>query len=593
MEEAGVETGTRGDRVTGRKRPYEMNKCICFFFYDQKIKPPLLIKGLNLKGKRYMDAQGKEFSMRNKMLIVTVILTAFSFAAIAASNTMALSDGYVLCGAYSGKFTVLIDNQGAAAHTWDHTNLPDSLNGYVVYLLENGNLLRSSQVNQRTDTIPPSAGPIQGIVSEIDPDGAVVWRYKLSNDTFHLHHDMKPLSNGNFLAVSFEAKTIAEAIEVGVDTALFPRTNPKILLSERIIEVNPRAEKGKEIVWDWHLWDHVTPESQAAEHPELFNGSAGSTAGSQWVHLNGITICEKRDLIAFTSRLFSELFIIDHGTAIQEAAGHTGGRRGKGGDFLYRWGNPTNYDTTATQRINVLHCPTWIPDEYPGGGHVLFFHNNMTGGFSGEGLSEVVEIELPIDGNGAFVKSPGVPFGPEEPAWLYAPSDSFYSGAMSSAFRLANGNTLIHEAFPSGGRSSILREVTPDQQVLWKYTLQFGDSVGSRRSSFMPAKVMYYPSTDAGITNLFKKIGRIGNRRTLPGGLHSPMRIDYMNGRLFVDNAAGSEIRLFTLQGRPVALFRVETERFSRAAGSLPPGMYLVKVSSNNHALAHRTILVP
>ncbi|MBN1307699.1 MAG: aryl-sulfate sulfotransferase [Chitinispirillaceae bacterium] len=531
--------------------------------------------------------------MRKKLISVFLLAGAFSYANVAAADSMALSDGYVLCGAYSGKFTVLIDQHGDAAYRWNHTNLPDSLNGYVVYLLQNGNLLRSSQVNQRTDTIPPGSGPIQGIVEEIDPNGAVIWQYRLANDTFLLHHDMKPLSNGNFIAVAFEAKTIADAKKVGVDTALFPRTNPKILLSERIIEVNPRAEKGEEIVWDWHLWDHITPKNQAAEHPELFNGSAGKPSGNQWVHLNGITICEERDLIVFTSRLFSELFIIDHGTTIQEAAGHIGGKRGKGGDFLYRWGNPTNYDTTATQRINVLHCPTWIPDEYPGGGHILFFHNNMSPTMSSEGLSEVVEIALPLDAEGNFIKSPGVPFGPEEPAWLYAPSDSFYSMAMSSAFRLANGNTLIHEAFPSAGRGGILREVTVDQKLLWKFTMQFGDTGGTRRSSFMPAKVMYYPSNYAGITNLFIKIGKLGSR--LPNnrdGVHPRLHFNHANGRLFVDRAAGSEIRLFTLQGKPVAQFRVETERCSFKAGSLPRGLYLVKISPNGRVVTTGAILI-
>jgi len=27
----------------------------------------------------------------------------------------------------------------------------------------------------------------------------------------------------------------------------------------------------------------------------------------------------------------------------EEAGGHSGGNLGKGGDFLYRWGNPQNY----------------------------------------------------------------------------------------------------------------------------------------------------------------------------------------------------------------------------------------------------------
>jgi hypothetical protein len=536
--------------------------------------------------------------MITRLFITSFFIVVLSFATAIAADSMALSDGYVLCGAYSGKFTVLIDRHGAAAHTWQHTALPDSMNGYVVYLLENGNILRTSQVTQKTDTFPPGAGPIQGIVEEIDPTGAVIWKYKLSNDTFMMHHDIKPLANGNFIAVAFESKTIADAIKVGVDTALFPRRNPKILLSERIIEVNPRAAKGKEIVWQWALWDHITPKSQAREHWELFNGSAGTPSGNQWVHLNGITICEKRNLIVFTSRLFSELFIIDHGTTTQEAAGHTGGTRGKGGDFLYRWGNPTNYDTTATQRIKVLHCPTWIPDDYPGGGHILFFHNNMSADFSSEGVSEVVELELPLDGNGAFAKSPGVPFGPAAPFWLYAPSDSFYSMAMSSAFRLANGNTLIHEAFPSAGEGGILREVTKEQNVLWKYTMRFSTNPtgapGAFGSSFMPAKVMYYPGNYRGIDSLFLKLGKLGSRqRTVQGG--SPIRIRFINtrARFEVDNAAGADIHFLTVQGKTIARYRAETNRSGCETGTLSPGVYLIKVAAPDRMSSSQMIVIP
>jgi hypothetical protein len=537
--------------------------------------------------------------MKNKLPIISLIISVFACTTLFGANSMNLSDGYVLCGAYSGTSTLLIDKNGNPVHTWDHSTLPDSMNGYVVYLLENGNILRTAQVSKaRGDTFPPGSGPIQGIVEEIDPNGAVVWKYKLSNDTFMMHHDIKPLSNGHFIAVTFDAKTIDDAKKVGVDTALFPRRNPKLLLSERIIEVNPRATKGQEIVWQWSLWDHITPKSQAAEHWELFNGSAGTPSGNQWVHLNGITICEKRKLIVFTSRLFSELFIIDYGTTTAQAAGHTGGLRGKGGDFLYRWGNPTNYDSTSTQRIHVLHCPTWIPDDYPGGGHVMFFHNNMVADFSTTGASQVVELELPLDGNGCFIKSPGVPFGPPEPFWLYAPAaDTFYSMAMSSAFRLANGNTLIHEAYPPEGRNGRLREVTKDQQLLWKYDLAFtttGRTGGGWTSGFNPAKIMYYPSNYRGIDSLFRKTGIIRNgRSTVQNRSCSRIRYSTAHARLTVDNAAGAKVRLFTCTGKTIALFHAQTNREEFATGLLPPGLYLATVLSSGRAAINQTILIP
>ena len=83
---------------------------------------------------------------------------------------------------------------------------------------------------------------------------------------------------------------------------------------------------------------------------------------------------------------FSELNIIDHSTTPEEAKGHTGGRYGKGGDFIYRFGNPATMrgDLLQKQSLFVQHNIHWIPDgsnpcydAVPGGaeGHILLFNN--------------------------------------------------------------------------------------------------------------------------------------------------------------------------------------------------------------------------
>src|SRR5690606_34374153 len=60
--------------------------------------------------------------------------------------------------------------------------------------------------------------------------------------------------------------------------------------------------------------------------------------GSDLYHINSIKYNSELDQIAFSSPSLNEIFIIDHSTTTQESAGHRGGRWGKGGDFLYRWG---------------------------------------------------------------------------------------------------------------------------------------------------------------------------------------------------------------------------------------------------------------
>src|SRR5262249_48594099 len=142
---------------------------------------------------------------------------------------------------------------------------------------------------------------------------------------------------------------------------------------------------------------------------------------------------------------FSEIWIIDHGTTSAEAARHSGGRRGKGGDLLYRWGNPRTYrgGTAADQRLFFPHSAHWIPPGGPGAGPLLVFNN---GARRPKGpFSSVDEVALPESESGDYVRDRDGRFGPREPLWSYSAANpiEFYSMLLSGAQRLPNGNTLI------------------------------------------------------------------------------------------------------------------------------------------------------
>ena len=52
------------------------------------------------------------------------------------------------------------------------------------------------------------------------------------------------------------------------------------------------------------------------------------------------------------------------------SSNHKGGRWGKGGDFLYRWGNPKNYQRgdSTNEQLFGQHDVRWIEKGYPGEG---------------------------------------------------------------------------------------------------------------------------------------------------------------------------------------------------------------------------------
>ena len=189
-----------------------------------------------------------------------------------------------------------------------------------------------------------------------------------------------------------------------------------------------------------------------------------------WMHVNAVAYNAELDQIALSSPHFHEIWIIDHSTTTEEAKGHTGGRWGKGGDILYRWGNPRAYrnGTSLDQRLFFQHNIQWIPKGLSGEGHLLVFNNG--GGRKPEEYSSVDEFVPPTDKDGNYIRPKRGPFGPAKPLWSYtAPNKKdFYSWFISGAQRLPNGNTLIN-----AGAVGVVFEVTPEKETVWKFSNPF------------------------------------------------------------------------------------------------------------------------
>jgi hypothetical protein len=202
-----------------------------------------------------------------------------------------------------------------------------------------------------------------------------------------------------------------------------------------------------------------------ADHPELLDINYMGSAywGPEWIHANALDYNPELDQIVFSSHYLHEFYVIDHSTTTEEAAGHSGGNSGMGGDILYRWGNPQAYDrgSSEDQYFYVLHGVNWIDEGLPGEGNILVFNNGS--GRPGPDYSSVDEIVPPVDG-WVYTIDPGEAFGPETPVWSYKDPDHFFARHLSGAFRMPNGNTLITE-----GTDSYVFEVTRWDTIVWDY----------------------------------------------------------------------------------------------------------------------------
>ena len=326
------------------------------------------------------------------------------------------------------------------------------------------------------------------------------------------------MPNGNILAIAWEQKSAREANQAGRLPALTPEVG---LWPDMIVEFEPQLPDGARIVWQWHMWDHTLqthdPDAdnygELSEHLELIDINGDRDApemsaealervealgyvpegmemeglSSDFLHTNALHYNPALDQIVMSVPRFDEIWIIDHSTTTEEAAGHTGGRWGRGGDLLYRWGNPRAYGRgeEAARRLGYQHDVRWVPAGMPGAGHLTLFNNNIE---DPDGTySAVFELALPTDDVGRYVVPDAGPMGPEEPTWTYvAPNRTqFFSPRISGAHRLVNGHTAI-----TAGRPGRFFEVTPEGQIVWEYWNPYAGTLpGNQAANFRATKI--------------------------------------------------------------------------------------------------------
>jgi hypothetical protein len=338
---------------------------------------------------------------------------------------------------------------GVALRELEH----DHPSGLSTHLLPEGRILRAAtpfdaaELDERWSAVTGGRG---GLLERWNWRGELEWSYRIADAYALQHHDVSPMPNGDVLAIVWEYHSDEEMAARG-RTELMRGMG---IWTDAIWQIRPIGDHEGEVVWRWASWDHL------GEGPRKVSINQGALL-PDWSHANAVTYHEELDQIAISVHGFSEVWIIDHGTSTEEAAGGIGGRRGFGGDLLYRWGNPAAYGagTSEDQQLFFQHDVRWVPEGYPGEGHLTVFNN---GPIHGSSHSAVTEWSPPLLSDGTYALIDGR-FGPDAPSWTWTeavPTD-FFEVFMSGALRLANGNTLL-----TGALSRTLREVSPAGDVV-------------------------------------------------------------------------------------------------------------------------------
>ena len=501
-----------------------------------------------------------------KKLILTSLLPAlFAFAALAQDPY----PGLTIISLRTSTDSYLIDMDQNVVKTWHGADVPTEF----AYMLPDSSVLRPCRV--------PAADGRGGRIQRIDANDVVVWDYLFFDYLYLQHHDIQPMPNGNVLVVAWERRTLEEGIQAGRQV-IEDNMKPTYLA-----EIQPVGATGGNVVWEWRIWDHLVQDADptkdnygvVADHPELLDINFGDVATGTWLHVNAIDYNEELDQIVFCSRATSEVYVVDHSTTTEEAAGHEGGRWGHGGDLLYRWGNPQVYGRgdAEDQVIWSAHGAIWIDEDLPGAGNIMVF-NNGDHPSDVDDMSSVEEILPPQSEPGVYILEPGQAYGPTEAVWRYGDRPDFFSKYFGGAYRMPNDNTLICE-----GMEGRVFEVNRDGTIVWVF---LGEAAIHRTPRYWPA-VTAVPGAPPASRLTGNHPNPFNPATTIAFAVEREQRVT-----ISVFDVEGRRIATLTDQAYGPGFHSVQWTGLDAAGRAVPSGTYLVQMETGDGAEARKISLV-
>lgn len=508
----------------------------------------------------------------------------------------ATSDGYIFFSPMDYTSAYLIDNCGFLVNSWDRQARP----GLGGHLTESGLMLRTNKVST-PQYFQASTG---GNLELVDWDNNTVWSSDFNEFEYIQHHDAVLMPNGNIIYIGWERINTAQQIAFGRDP---DDLSQAYLWGEFIQEIKPIGNSDYEVVWEWHLQDHFVQDYDPSKlnygvvkdeigKVDINYLGPANFSDDDWWHCNALDYNPALDHILVNSRSNGEMWIIDHSTTTAEAAGNTGGNSNKGGELLYRWGNPAAYNSGVYSDLRMYgsHGHYWIPEGFPNAGKIMYFNN---GDERPGGYYSTVEMIDPQFENGEYLKNDNNRYFPLEPEIVYKASPDpfdFSSRYLSNAKQLINGNVFINE-----GGDGRLFEIDENGNIVWQYFSPIdlwgpntqGEYVSSSYIDIFRA-YKYEPEYAAFVgkdltpgdliegDSEYNLCKNVSTENEIIKGFQ--MSYDFGSAILTLENTAleDLQIQIVNINGKLISNERLSVDYLELDLNHLETGIYVVKITS-------------
>ena len=360
-------------------------------------------------------------------------------------------NGYTVIGPMraTGHGLPLIDMNGKVVHKWMNVE------GQPAKVLPGGHLLANLVYYDPNNwTERKSEG---FAVVELDWDGKEVWRFdkyekrkpsaemKVKGDLIwsaNAHHDFQREGN----PVGYYVPGMDYVKDGKTLIAGFKTIDGKETASLYIVD------KTGKITWEWVYKDH---EKECKEKGIAdFQNTASWVGPNKWYDQDPVKYAAFDPENIITDDGQEVIYIIDHKTG--SIVWQVGPKYAKDDPLRLMGMHLPEGGFKALPAGGMIHHAHMIPKGLPGEGNILVFNNGMP-------YSQVLEFDPTTKKLVWEYSATALGYGKN-----HSIAHSFFSGTLSSAQRLPNGNTLITEGYD--GR---IFEVTPELETVWEYIVPF------------------------------------------------------------------------------------------------------------------------